>query len=88
MTDLRIHSYDGAEYFLRIGSNQQPLRQGDVILRTAQSRGQISVQTTNTGFADEADKIRFNIRYTGELVCDTPGLCAKLGFKHSSHKQN
>ena len=68
VTDLQIYSNGEAEYFLRIGSNQQGLKEGDVILRTAQSPGQISVQTTSTGFADDTDRIRFNIKYTGELI--------------------
>ena len=88
VVDLQIQNQGDAEYYLRIGCYLQALEEGDVILRKSQSPGQIILQTTRTGFADDADKIRFNIRYTGKLICDTPGLCAKLGFKHPFHKQN
>ena len=56
--DLQVIS-DGAEYSLRIGSNQRDVEKGDVILRRTESRGQINVQTTITGFADDTDLIRF-----------------------------
>ena len=66
--DLQVSKEDDqTDYTLRIGGNRTAIREADVVLRKSDS-GQINLQTTRQGFSSENDRLRFNIRYTGELT--------------------
>ena len=56
---------DQTEYTLRIGGDRTAIREADVVLRKSDS-DQISLQITRQGSSSANDRLRFNIRYTGE----------------------
>ena len=64
--DLQIRKDDDqTEYTLRIGGDRTAIREADVVLRKSDS-DQISLQITRQGSSSANDRLRFNIRYTGE----------------------
>lgn len=57
-----------AVYSVTIGDSGMAVQRDDVVLRTSDSNGQITVQTRSVGNRDNSDVIRFNYRYEGELI--------------------